>query len=556
MEALHLGLSDKERSVLDRILEEDEAILKRGQDILTRSAELSNRTHDGIELYTYQVLPVLVFQVTKQLLNGFSPGLGKTFSSCASYALYRMTCIKDGKTPSRLLVVTENAHVEGMQRDFRRGGVHLATMFGGNKNIEKQLSQLDEENFSDTLDGIVTTWDSLKTNSLLMYLMENRDKYQFGIFDETARLMSGKGTIIYKVAEHLINKYQSGMSHVMFLNGTNFAQHIYDVYHQFQILAPKLIPNKRWIDDNFVVKETKDIWRSYVQNNAGSMAEKYQRLRTDVIVDYKNHNDFRESLKYYYIYKNKNEVADEIPVHNYKLHMIPLTPDMKREVRSKGASATHWLNSPATSTDTRLTRNKHPKFDHLLNRVEETIEDRPVIYCWYREAMYDIQKELEKMGYRTGIINGELQADKKQEVIDAFNSEALDVLILNVGKSINIPSSNRMIFYSIPGSPKDLNQIKARIDRNNYDTPKFYDFLCYADSQEVSHIAILGYFREKHGTQLTGQGTEQVYKELVQTLKQYYTHEQLEAVGRVVERQHDYGQEVLEDEIMTLLGVR
>lgn len=555
-----MGLDEKEKNLLDIVLTEDDKILDRAVNILKESAELVGRTSD-ITLMKHQTVPILMMQVSKRVFNGFSPGIGKTFSSCGAYALYRMKCINKGEEPKKLLLVTEGIHLKGMENDFNRGGVKLYPLHSGNDKIRRQLSKANNPekglNLESDYDGIVTTWDSLKTNEFLEYYMEHVSEYKYGIFDETQCLMNNK-VIIYDVVNSIINKYDNGMENVMFLNGTSFSKNIYDIYNQMKILQPKLIPNKRWIDDNYVVKEQRDVWGTQLYNNNGSAGRRRTVRKIEDIVDYKNQEDFRQKLRYHYIYKNKRDVKDIIPEHNYRLHMIPLTPKLKKVVEEEGGMSIHKINSPGTSDkDAKMTRATYPKLDYLLNRFKETEDDRPIVYCLNKASMYEIQTHLEKEGYKVGILNGEVKTIDKDKVINDFNSGKLDTIVFNAEKAINLPTSDRIIFYNIPSSPLSTNQIKARIDRNNYTDPKFYDFLCYDKSQEVGYIARLGFFREKHGMLLTGQGEDNVYQELIEQLKEFYDNEVVNNVENVLETVNGTSVkwENVEKDVCNLLGI-
>lgn len=559
--ALTSNLSDKDIKLLDLILQEDSKLLSRGTGILKESAELVGRTSE-IELMEHQVLPILTMQITKRVLNGFSAGIGKTFSSCGAYALYRMKCIKEGITPKKLLLVTVTSHVSGMEYDFRRGGVNLLALHGGgNVKVRRDLNKAEEEsstgNIEDDYDGIVTNWSTLKTNEFLRYYMKNKDKYDFAILDETTEVMNSKSEI-YKVTDMILNKYQKGLTYVMFLNGTNFNTGIYDIYNQINLLIPRLIPSKKYIEDRYVVRESKDIWKTQIVNNRGRAGFNRERSRIKEIVDYKNQEEFKEKLRYYIITKNKDEISDKLPKMTYKLFMLPIPTKIQNRLKDERAiDRVHLLNSPVTRDPKfKMTRTDYPKLDFLIDRVKETKDDRPVIYSLNKGVMTVIKDLLTKEGFRVGILNGEIGAEEKSEIIESFNNYELDVLILNVDKAINLPTSDRIIFYSVPSLPLLTTQIMARIDRNNYEDPKFYDFLCYESSIEIGYIVRLGSFREEQGQVLTGQSSSKVYAELVNQLKEYYSEEDLNKATEIIKKRESKTKwEEVEDELYKHLGL-
>lgn len=522
---LNKDLTDKQIDLMELVLSETDSRFDKIQNILIESAELSGREHGNIKLFKHQVTPALMIQISKRVFNGFSPGIGKTFSSCGAYALYRSKCIKSGKPVGKVLCVTEGNHLHGFKNDWNSGGVKLLPISEGTVSINKELKKAEEEGFD--YDGIVTTWSSLITNGFLLYYLEHSEEYTFAVFDETTPLMNNKN-ITPKVVDMILNKYKGGIEYCMFLNGTSFNKNIYDIYYQMNILVPKLIPNKKWIDDRYVIKEEKRIWTN---QNGGKVLNKFKD-----IVNYKNQEDFFNQLKYYYIVRNKSDVKGSIPSHVYKLHGIELSPTVKRILKKGGGSKD--INSPNTSFGIELTPKKFSKLEYLINRFKETIQDRPIIYAHHKDAQKVIGEEIKKLGYSVAYLNGDATDEEKSEIITKFNNKEIDTLVFNIIRAVNLPTSDRIIFYEIPISPNITNQVKARIDRNNYDTVKFYDFLCYLDSPEMVNIVQLSHFREHHGTLLTGQGEEKVYSQLITQLEEIYDKERIELVGKRVEQMY------------------
>lgn len=544
--ALSKGLTDKQKSLMDIILKGEDDRFNKVQDILKDSAKEFGRGEVSIKLYPYQVIPVLMMQVSKRVLNGFSPGIGKTYSACGSYAMYRLKAKKEGRPIGKVLCVTEGIHIHGFANDWKSGGVNLMKLSDGNQKITRALKKYEKSD--EEFDGIITTWDSLKTNAFLMYYLEHSEEYNFAVFDETLALMNKGTNMFYPIVDNIINKYKGGIEYVMFLNGTNFNKNIYDIYNQMNLLVPKLIPSKSWIDSRYVIKEDKEIWR---KSGGSSVLNKYQD-----IVDYKNQKDFFEQLKYYYIVKNKSDVSGSIPQHVYKFHGIEQNATIKGIISNGGSSRD--INSPNTTLNIPLVKNKFPKLDYLIKRFEDTKEDRPIIYVYHRDAQRVIKKELESLGYKVGLLSGEIDDNEEKEKIRlAFNNGELDTLIFNIEKAINIPTSDRIIFYEIPVSPTSTNQIKARIDRNNYKDVKFYDFLCYLDSKEMENIVKLSYFREKHGKLLSGQGDDMVYGQLISQLEQVYTKERMDKIKGLVDEMYDNNKdwEDIDSDIDSLLNL-
>ena len=183
-----------------------------------------------------------------------------------------------------------------------------------------------------------------------------------------------------------------------------------------------------------------------------------------------------------------------------------------------------------------------PKFERIIQFADETSKDRPIIYVYNKESQKAIQEALTKLGYRVAILNGEItDATKRNHIVTQFNSGELDMLVFNVINAINLPTSERILFYDIPMIPQVTNQIKGRIDRDNYTDKKFYDFFCYLDSPEMINIIKLACFREYHSAQFTGQ-YENIYGMLVAQITKHIGGERMEKLQNAIENMYNTNQ--------------
>lgn len=531
-DAFYLGdLTKKQMDVLDRVLNVPDKALRKYNKRIQETAELRGRKCKDIVLRDAQIKPMLMSLLTKRYFIGDKPGLGKTVESASAYANYVYHCIKRGKKFKKVLVVTEGQHVIGFAREWKQYGINILPLVDGSTKIQRKLDDVDMEEY----DGVITNWDGLKTNAFLEYYMNNKEDYNYAVFDETSKLI-GNTSMTYKVTDMIVNKYKGGLERVIFLNGSSFEKSVFDFYNQFSVLKPKLIPNKAFLEDNYVVREGMPV---DVLRISGSRKHKRQvAMNTGAIVGYKNQEELRERLKYYYIARSKKDFASELPEHTHILHMIDMTPRQAKDLKEYNRVTV--LNSPGTVDEKRkMTEANSPKYAEVLRFIDMVIEDRPLLYVFNKKAQLDFKKALNKKGYKVGIMNGDVSSADKNKVETSFNNKELDILILNVEKAINLPTSDRIIFYDILTMPQRTSQIKGRIDRDNYDTPKFYDFFCYKDSPEMNNIVRLAYFREKHGNLFTGQ-EDYTYRELIDQLVTNYGEDNIQELGDVIEEDEDF----------------
>lgn len=542
-------LSEREVATLEYISKMPIESKQTMENVFIKSAEMANRNHSNFKLYPAQIDPVLMSYVNPRLFIADSPGLGKTIIAGGTYAYYRLKKIQANQPVGKVIVVAETVHVLGFQKEWENLGINLLPLHGGNKAIEKQRKTFDLENH----DGVVINWDGLKTNEFVLFWLENYDKFTFSIFDETSCLKNPTSAL-FRMTNNIVNNYQGGIERVVFLNGTPFEKEIYDYYYQFMILKPTLIPSKTWLDGRYVVKEGKTL-HLYERGLDGS--RNLVTRKTGEIVDYKNQAELKERLKYYMIGRTKKDFSKtgSIPSHSYILHLSPLTREQKKILdKNKRMSL---VNSPETSDSTKvLNRKSSPKFKDVLEFIPKVIHDRPVLYVENPKSQEAFERELTDMCYRVGVINGSNNVTEKEQKVDDFENKRLDILIINIKKSLSIKSSERLIFYDIPTMPQQTLQISARIDRDNYEVSKFYDFFCYAGSPEMVNMIQLACFREKSSNDFTGKEVN-IYKQLLKQLRMQYSDEILSKVSSKIDKIYSENEDIrtVNKEVEDLLNI-
>lgn len=529
------GLKEEAVEELKKIVSIDDRVQDFGkrkkENALKAHAKLTGNPYKAIELRNAQLKPVFMSAYNPRIFIGDKCGLGKTVMSAESYAYYYCREYKAGKTPKKVLIVTDNAHVKGFARDWVSFGINVIPLTGSTIGIRRILKKNKDKDF----EGIVINWDSLKTNGFLEYFLDHQEEYGFAVFDETSVLMNDK-TTIYPVVNNILNVYKGGIERAIFLNGSSFEKNIFDFYNQFRILRPKLIPTKTFLENRYVVREGREIRvKQWVENQQGLREIQDVYRRTGEIVDYRNQEELRERLKLSYIARTKEDYAKDIPKHNYIGHYIEMTEQQKKVLKENNRIS--LVNSPRTSDSTKeLTLKNSPKLQELIRFADQVADDRPIIYAYNNEAQETIKAELEKIGYRVGIVSGKnatSSGKSREDIIEAFEKGQLDMLVINIAKAINLPSSSRVLFYDIPTKPQTTTQVMGRIDRNNLTDIKFYDFFCYLESSEMLNILGLGFFREYHGSKFTGQ-SENVYQQLVIQLETIYSAEKIAEISDFV----------------------
>ena len=525
-------LNEKRIEVLDKVLKGNSKTLRQFNRRIQETAEMRGRESKEIILRDGQVVPMLMSLVTRRFFIGDEPGLGKTVMSAASYANYVYHELRRGRTPTKIIVVTTSSHVNSFADEWSEYGIYLLPLTKGSDIIERTFMKNDTSEY----DGLIINWDGLKTNAFLDHYMRNHEDYNYMVLDETGVLKKDKSDL-YKVVEQIVNKYKDGVERVLFLNGSSFESNVFDFYYQFKVLKPKLIPNKQFIEDNYVIRGGASY---YAMNQKGAKGGQRNLIRQYMgeIEGYKNAGELRERLKYYYIARSKADFSSELPKKNYIMHLVEMTPKQRKMLREERSSTI--INSPPTRDDKlKMTLRNAPKLNEVVEFADKTHKDRPLIYVYNIESQKVMKRELKKLGYRVEIINGNVKPEDKTEIVKRFNNYELDMLVFNIKRAISIPTSDRILFYDIPIMPHETKQLIGRIDRNNYDIPKFYDFFCYLESPEMDNIIRLSLFRETSGNEFTGQESY-VYQSIIDQLSTHYGRDVMDTVKERSETDEDF----------------
>ena len=189
-------LSEQDIMYLEKMLQMKyiESLLYINQE----SAEMFGRKYDpNLELYASQTLAVGMGWLNGKLFLGDKPGLGKTLIASSLYSLYRKKCKQSDYLPGKLLFVTDDNVLSDVYKDLEKCGINVMVLRGGTDKIKRIIKKYNIK--SKDIDGVLTTWPSLKTNGFLEFYLDNREMFEVGLFDETSILKDNKTVLFGKV---------------------------------------------------------------------------------------------------------------------------------------------------------------------------------------------------------------------------------------------------------------------------------------------------------------------------------------------------------------------
>jgi SNF2 family DNA or RNA helicase len=132
-----------------------------------------------------------------------------------------------------------------------------------------------------------------------------------------------------------------------------------------------------------------------------------------------------------------------------------------------------------------------PKYTRLLEILDEIIQSREkaLVFTSFNKMADILKKDLNlRFGIYTDIIDGRVDVEKRQSVVDYFNAYPQPaVLILNpnaAGTGLNITGANHVIHYNLEWNPAVVDQATARAYRRGQERPVTVHRLIYINTVE------------------------------------------------------------------------
>jgi len=149
------------------------------------------------------------------------------------------------------------------------------------------------------------------------------------------------------------------------------------------------------------------------------------------------------------------------------------------------------------------------KFDTLvkiLNTVFEHGNNKLIVFAIFKKTLKYLKVRLEKMGFKTVIMFGDVNIDKTEVLKKFQNEDSIQILLTSeVGsEGLDMQFCNSMVNYDLPWNPMVVEQRIGRIDRFGQESPKvnIYNIVVRESILEDIYSRLLsriGIFRESIG---------------------------------------------------------
>lgn len=420
------------------------------------------------ELTDVQTVGVGFMYFSKHSLLGDGTGTGKTVQLSGLINL-----LERKKELTRALIVTDNTAGQQIAKKIIRFTglctIDLAGLTG--KKLEKKLNSTDWDKVKCVIIQHSQVTNDLLANWLAQYTEANGKSsfYNTFVFDESSAIKNVKTNIASYTRE-----YSRQADRVHILNATPIETGLKDIYTQLDLMYEKLLPRWWRIEEKYCRVGNKSYWIT----QKGIRIQKFTRE----IIGYKNTEEFSKSIELFYLARGLKK-ADRA---EYKVYTIEPTVDQLLAI-NRGNNANIVLNCPSLLEEIGIPTKREtvPKLDFLLTMVETEYKEESIyIYCFNKDAQYELYRELSEVGINVKVLNGETISEERQQIIEQFNSGEIRVLISNIKRSLDLAGGDICIYYTVLGNPANVEQIKGRIDRHTDDRVKKFIALVYKGTVE------------------------------------------------------------------------
>lgn len=401
------------------------------------------------DLYPYQQEGVKFAAFRKAAIIADEMGLGKTIQAIA-VALIKRSVFGFEK----ILVVSPSSVKDQWRREIERFTDASCTVVAGGKRKRKQIYASDESVFKITnYEAVLRDVSSLKT--------WNPD---FVILDEAQRIKNFE-TKTHRAVLSLPR------DHCLVITGTPLENKLEDMYSIVQFCDPTLLT---------------PLWAFA----AGHL--NLSKTKKGKVLGYRNLEAVHQKLQDLIIRRRKGDVFDSLPEELINTYYLDLSPQQEDYHQSYSASLLKYLKKKVlTPLDVKRMQmillkmrmvcnstylvdkktNVSPKLVELVSILKDlgvTENRKVVIFSEWTTMTYLIGKVLSDMGLDFVEFTGKIPVNKRQKLIDRFNSDPDCKVFLSSdagGVGLNLQSADCVINFELPWNPARLRQRIGRVNR-------------------------------------------------------------------------------------------
>lgn len=415
----------------------------------TEDEQATKSTYTVGTLRDAQTIGVAFMYYAEAALLGDEVGLGKTVEVAGLLNVLlqekRKQCGNDAVL--NYLFLTESQSVTEIRRKlvkFTGNYVNLldsgvkATVCKYIKRTAKPQVGNKPINFS-----VVGTHALMRSTEFLSFCATHT--FDVVIFDESssARNATGSSTL-FRNLQLVMNKCK----YKILLNATPVEVALRDMYNQFRLLDCTYLPTLHDFEALFCIK-TKQGCRF-------------------VISGFKNLDIFQRATSLRYLARTRKQLGAVYADNKARLFVLELNSVQKQLQKQTSLYQQLYDYPPSIMFDIDNKLTNIPKIWATIAILEQfkLKGEKVMIYCNYRACQDSLQMYLEQYGYSVGLLNGSTPAKKRTQILEDFHSGAINVLLTNTKRSLDLQDCNHCIVYTVDTSPLKTVQVEGRLTRD------------------------------------------------------------------------------------------
>lgn len=381
-----------------------------------------------------QTIGVAFMYYAKRSLIGDQVGMGKTVESAGLMNVLRR------KFGYKTIFLTEKTVVSQIRdKLIRFTGEYVDCLPSAEaKNIKKFIA----ENPNGFEHSLVGSHSLLGSSEFLYYC--SKHPIDCLIIDEGYILR--KTTHTYYKSANELSKY---VKYMVILNATPLETSARDIYNQLKLLDKPFMPTVYEFESAFCVKKPRHFGGGFE------------------IVGYKNCNAFKEAISLRYLARTRDDIGAEIDGNNVSIVYVPFA-DVQKQLERK-TSLHQMVSDYPSGVDFTVPYNTETtgKLKALIEliKIKCLVNERILIYSRFVECQAGMKDALESIGCKVAVLNGRCTSKQRDEIIRDFNMGAINIIVTNISRGIDLDDCNNCILYSIDPNPQKMVQAFGRLTR-------------------------------------------------------------------------------------------
>ncbi len=258
----------------------------------------------------------------------------------------------------------------------------------------------------------------------------------------------------HKSIKDIIKKYFTNIDLFILLSATPVNHKILDIFKAIQLLDKEFI-ERHWKNKS----DVKHIQLKYGSEDKINRPNVIRKVLDEFLYRPDDCHKYNP-LNYLYI--------DEIEIEEY--------PNIQKKIRSER----NFIEKQKWSDDPRITNDPINNNLFLPKKIEKAIElinknkdKKIVVFCYFKEAQTNIINDFKQYGINAKHINANVNSKERQKIINEFQNEDLNVIVLQKDTAIGITldKADLGIYICDEYSPEKLYQAVGRISTTDFNNP-------------------------------------------------------------------------------------